>query len=942
LLYAHWRNILIIPPSGTITFLFTDIEGSTRLWERDRTLMQHALARHDELMRLQIEANGGYVFKTVGDAFCAAFQTAGDAMLAALECQHALAEESWDVPGGIRVRMAIHTGACQERDGDYFGRPLNRIARLLSIGYGSQTLVSLVSSELLRDILPDTVTLRDLGAHRLKDLNRPESVFQLDNKDSPTEFPPLKSLDQHPNNLPIQPNPFIGREREMLALRALLLDHEARVITLTGPGGTGKTRLSMQLAAEATDIFPDGVYFIDLSAIDQPEYLYPAIARTIGLHESGARTFREQLWDALHDRQMLLILDNFEQLMAASSLVDKLQAACPQAKFIVTSREALRIRAERVFKVSSLNVPKPGVGTALTSLSQYDAVTLFLERATAINADFKATNDNAPAIAEICARLEGLPLAIELAAARVDLLSPQAILQRLGNILGLLTRGATDLPFRQRTLRAAIDWSYRLLTEDEQTLFCHLSVFAGGFTAEAMERVCADGRSKSSTFDRLSSLVAKSHVSRLENTDGESRFRLSEPIREFARELLLTSGELESAADAHAGYYLSIAEECANRLDGPEQHRAMNTLDDEHDNLATAFEHFVVQENIAGQLCLCGALRLFWIVRGHLAEGREFCNRALANSNHESAPIASTWLCAGSLARATGDYQSATSLLEKAMDRYKTLGDADGWGLASYEYGMTMFRKGEISLATTVFKQILGYIPEIDKTIKASAHIGLGMIEANKADFDSAVQHFDEGKSVFSATGNERQLAHALGNLANVYFSLGNLSQYCSLMEETIQLDKKIGALDDLAVSFNNSGYCHACLDEHEKATECYRELEAIAKKTGNPRMLVLACTGQSDSMRKTGDPGAALHHAERALGYASQLGDCVELAVTLRVLGDAYLETGNIKKAYHSFERAVPLLERFIEYADKEDLKQAMAGLQSAHVLIRQETGQN
>lgn len=734
---------MIIPPSGTITFLFTDIEGSTRLWELDRTLMQAALARHDELMRLQIETNGGYVFKTVGDAFCAAFQTAGEAMLAALDCQCALAAESWDVPGGIRVRMAIHTGACEERDGDYFGRPLNRIARLLSIGYGAQTLVSLVTSELLRDILPESVVLRDLGAHRLKDLNRPESVFQLDSRDAPAEFPPLKSLDHHPNNLPIQPNPFIGREREMLALRALLLEPDTRVITLTGPGGTGKTRLSVQLAADAIDIFPDGVYFIDLSAIDQPEYLYPAIARTIGLRESGVQTFREQLVAALHDRQMLLVLDNFEQLMTAAAQIDKLQASCPQTKIIITSREALRIRAERVFRVSTLNVPKAGTGTALPSLCQYDAVTLFLERAIAINADFKATNENAPAIAEICSRLEGLPLAIELAAARVDLLSPQAILQRLGNILGLLTRGATDLPFRQRTLRAAIDWSYRLLEADEQRLFCQLSVFAGGFSAEALESICMDGETEDSAFDKLSSLVAKSLVSRQEGQDGGNRYSLSEPIKEYAREHLVTSGELEMIAESHASYYLSVAEHESQLMNSPDQQKAISTLDDEHGNIKSSFDHFAAQENIEAQFKLCGALRTYWIVRGQLAEGKEWCSQVLArdenqtnaspdgnysnDGGHDSSAKASTWLCIGSIARTTGDYPSAIRWLEKAIHAFTFHQDAENLGLALYEHGMTLFRQGEITKAHHSFKLVLDHNANTSRNNKASAHMGLGI-----------------------------------------------------------------------------------------------------------------------------------------------------------------------------------------------------------------------
>jgi predicted ATPase len=727
----------------------------------------------------------------------------------------------------------------------------------------------------------------------------------------------------------------------------LLLEQEVRVITLTGPGGTGKTRLSVQLGADAIDIFPDGVYFIDLSAIDQPEYLYPAIARTMGLRESGGMTFRELLWDSLRDKRMLLILDNLEQVMTASALIDKLQSACPLSKFIITSREALRIRAERVFRVSTLSVPHGGAGTPLPSLCQYDAVTLFLERASAVNADFRATNENAPAIAEICSRLEGLPLAIELAAARVDLLSPQAMLQRLGDILGLLTRGATDLPFRQRTLRAAIDWSYRLLSLEEQTLFKHLSIFSGGFTAEALECIHAEFNSGDSVFDKLSSLVAKSLVCRIEGLNGENRYSLSEPIRAYAREHLIEAGELEQATKSHSTFYLSFAEESSRLLQGPEQQRIMNMLEDDHDNLCAAFEYLSSLGSSEGQLRLCGALRLFWIIRGHLAEGLEFSMRALARLEQEEAathagcqslPAAATMFCAGSIARATGDYAAASQWLQEAIQSYAALDDYLGWGLASYEYGMTLFRQGKIEQAGDVFRQILDRTPGSGGLIPATARLGLGILDASKGLYKEALEHLDESRTAFTALGNERQLAHVLGNLANIQFSLGNLDKYCKLMAETISLNKKLGDLDDLAVSFNNTAYCHACLDEHEKANDCYRELESLAKKSGNPRMLVLACTGQSDSMRKAGDTAAALHHAERAQVYAAQLGDCIEKAVSLRSLGAACLANGNAGRALQNFEKSIPLLERFMEYADKEDLEQARAGWQAARMLLEKE----
>lgn len=925
------------PPNGTITFLFTDIEGSTKLWECYRPRMQDALARHDTIMRQCIEGNGGYVFKTVGDAFCAAFQTAQDAMLAALDSQRYLADEDWDVPGGIRVRMALHTGACQEREGDYFGRPLNRIARLLSIGYGGQTLVSLVSSELLRDSLPDDVSLKDLGAHRLKDLIRPESVFQLNKKGLPADFAALKSLDNHPNNLPVQPNPFIGRERELESVRSLLADQGVRVLTLTGMGGTGKTRLSVQVAADAIDEFPDGVFFVDLAAIDQAVYVYPAIARTMGLRESGARTYKDLLVDALREKRLLLILDNFEQIISATSLVSELLAACPLVKFLITSREALRIRAERVFHVPALRFPRSikFIEKNLVKLAQYDAVALFLERAVAVNADFTATNDNAPAIAEICVRLDGLPLAIELAAARLDLFSPQAILQRLGNMLGLLTRGSTDLPFRQRTLRAAIDWSYRLLDPEEQMLFREMSVFAGGFTMEALEELCAcGGMGRTDVLGNLASLVSKSLLSKSERPGGTDRFSLSEVLKEYALELLHYAGEDEALKSAHTEYYLAFSDKASLQLDGPHQHLALDVLEEEHDNLRAAFEHMAGKEYGEGMQSLCGALRLFWLMRGHLEEGKAFCMRSLGKATDPSVR-ASALLCAGSLARATGDYRYALEVLELAIGGYKDAGDDDGLGQALYESGMTLFRQGNTDKARERFSLILEDACAAGKTAKATARMGLGMLDANAGSFVSALEHFEACKAAFITAGNDRLRAYAAGNLANIYFSTGDYPRFRALMEETILLDKRLGDLDDLAVSYNNSGYCHSRLGEHHEAIQYYGKLESIAIKTGNPRMLSLACSGLSDSLRKIGDPAAALDKAQKACAYAERLGACVEWAVGLRVLGDACLANAMPERAFVSFGRSIPLLEKFIEYADKEDLDQAKAGYIVARTLL-------
>jgi class 3 adenylate cyclase len=478
-------------PTGTVTFLFTDIEGSTKLWERDAEAMKAALVRHDEILREAIEDKGGFVFKTVGDAFCCAFPTAPDAIKAALSAQRSLCTEEWNEGCTIRARMALHTGTVEARGGDYYGPPVNRVARLLSAGHGGQTLLSHAIQELVRDELPSGTNLRDLGEKRLKDLFRPERVFQVIAPGLPSEFPPLRTLDAYRNNLPLQPTPLVGREREVEAVCERLRSPDVRLLTLVGPGGTGKTRVGLQAAVELLEEFEGGVFLVALAAIADPALVGSTIARALGLTETGDQPPEEILKSYVRERQLLLLLDNFEQVLEAAPLLDVLLGAAPRLKVLATSRAPLRLYGEHEFPVPPLLLPDTVHLPETETLAQYEAVRLFIERARAVKPDFTVTNENAPAVAEICARLDGLPLAIELAAARIRLLPPQAMLFRLSNRMKLLTGGARNLPERQQTLRGAIEWSYDLLDPEEQTLFARLSVFAGGRTLEAIEARCA-------------------------------------------------------------------------------------------------------------------------------------------------------------------------------------------------------------------------------------------------------------------------------------------------------------------------------------------------------------------------------------------------------------------------------------------------------------------
>src|SRR5215217_7939229 len=401
-------------PTGTVTFLFTDIEGSTKLWERSPQAMQRALARHDQILRDAVEERGGYVFKTIGDAFCCVFSTAPVALETSLFAQRTLlTKEGWpEETGPLRVRMALHAGSTEERDGDYFGPPVDRVARLLSAAHGAQVLLSLTAQELVRDQLPAGAALMNLGEHRLKDLFRPERVFQLIAPGLPSEFPPLRTLEAKLNNLPLQPTPLVGRVREVEEVAERLRSDQVRLLTLTGPGGTGKTRLALQAGADLLDEFDDGVFFVALAAITDRALVAPTVVRTLGLTERRYQPPEELLKGYLRDRQTLLLLDNFEQVLESAPLLAELLSSAPNLKILATSRTPLRLYGEHEFSVPPLSLPDPSSLATLESLTQYGAVRLFVERAKAVKPDFSLTQANAPAVAEICARLDGLPLAI--------------------------------------------------------------------------------------------------------------------------------------------------------------------------------------------------------------------------------------------------------------------------------------------------------------------------------------------------------------------------------------------------------------------------------------------------------------------------------------------------------------------------------------------------
>jgi predicted ATPase/class 3 adenylate cyclase len=796
------------PPTGTVTFLFTDIEGSTTHWEHHPAQMQTAFARQEAILRHAIEANGGYAYKMIGDAFQAAFATALQALQTALNAQRALHTEQWPSEiGEVRVRMALHTGVTEVREGDYVGPMLNRVARLLSVGYGGQVLLTRATYELVRYILPEGLDLRDLGEHRLKDLIQPEQIFQLVAPDLPSDFPPLKTLDNQRNNLPLQPTPLIGREKEMANVEALLSKEDVRLVTLTGPGGIGKTRLALQVGAELVgdDSYKDGVWLVDMAPIEDATLVVSSIAQVLGVKESAVQPLLDNLVSFLKEEHLLLILDNFEQVVEAAPQIAKLISSSEGVKFLVTSRMSLRIRGEHEYPVPPLTLPDVYQGNVpnLDDLSQYEAVKLFVERAQAVKPDFAITNQNAAAVAEICAHLDGLPLAIELAAARVKLLPPQAMLGKVQSSLKLLTGGARDLPARQQTLRGAIQWSYDLLDESEKALFIRLAVFSGGCTLEAAEAVCqpSNDRSISSVqpsemdiIGTLASLIDK-NLLRQEEQDGEPRFSMLTTIREYALEKLAERGQATAGQCLHAEYYLPLAEAAEPQISGATQKEWLERLEREHDNLRAALDWGLAhgESKLAGRLSV--ALWRFWWLHGHLTEGRNWLARVLGTAAELPPALRAKVLgAAGELASRHGDYASAKAFSEASLALWRELGDRVGIAYALNNLGVVAGETGDSARARALGEESLALLRALgDRRGLAVALSNLGDVARDQEDYATARSLYEESVALLRELGDRGDLATTLHDLAATAWRQGDDATARSLLEENLELARELG-----------------------------------------------------------------------------------------------------------------------------------------------------
>jgi predicted ATPase/class 3 adenylate cyclase len=834
-------------PTGTVTFLFTDIEGSTRLWEQHPDAMRAALARHDTLASAIIAQHAGTVVKSrgEGDSLFAVFADATQALAAACALQRALVAEPWPPETPLRVRMALHTGEADLRAGDYYGPAVNRCARLRAAGHGAQVLLSAAAADRVRGHLPSGIELRDLGERRLKDLIAPERIFQLLHPDLPGEFPPLLTLDARPNNLPAQPNPLLGREQEAAAASALLRTDGVRLVTLIGPGGTGKTRLGLQVAADLIDDFENGVFLVDLAPITDPNLVLSTIAQALGVRETGGTPLEDSLKAFLSEKQLLLLLDNFEQVLEAAPVVAGLLAAAPRLKVLVTSRAVLNLRGEHEFPVPPLGLPDPQNLPPVEAVLQYPAVALFAQRAAAVRSGFAVTDENAAAIAEICCRLDGLPLAIELAAARAKLFAPPALLSRLDSRLQLLTGGARDLPVRQRTLRDTIAWSYDLLDATEQRLFRRLSVFVGGFTLEAAEAVCnAESALGMDVLGGIASLVDKSLLRQVWGgepaeatlTDGEPRFGMLETIREYAREQLAESGEAEAFQRLHAACFLSLAETDENSLAFEALKRRMDQLELEHDNLRAALDWLVESDLGEWGLRLGVALGRFWSSRGYLNEARDRLRTLLGlpSAAERTLVRARALNMAGNHAAGQNASGLATGFYQEALTISRELGNERGIASILRNLGNLHYEE-DPPTAQALHEESLEIAHKIGDQEGELASLNLLAFDAAHVGDDQEARALWEQVLVRrgrDGVGND-VIFRGLGRLA---MKQGDYETARARFEESLVYCRKLGNKNAMPDSLRVFAILSAARGEAERAARLFGAAASLLNALGKPQ----------------------------------------------------------------------------------------------------------
>jgi predicted ATPase/class 3 adenylate cyclase len=812
-------------PTGTVTLLFTDIEGSTQRWEERPHAMGPALRRHDELVRAAIERHGGHVFKTVGDAFYAAFWRASDGIAAAIDAQRALEAEDWSAIGGLRVRMALHSGTTDEREGDYFGPAVNRVARLLAAAHGGQVVFSGATALLLRGLMPEGAELCDLGEHRLADLAQRERIWQLVASGLAQTFPPLRSLQSMPNNLPRQLTSLVGRDEVLGEVERLIREHA--LVTLVGTGGVGKTRVALQAGADLLENSGDGVWFVELASTNDASLVASTIASTLGLREQPGRPVLETLLRYLKSKHLLLIVDNCEHLIEeVAKIANAILRGSPRVRFMATSREPLRIGGEHVYRMPSMAFPMQSDGLAARDALSYGAVALFAQRAAASDATFELSDETAPIVADICRRLDGIALAIELAAARIRVLEPRQLAQKLDERFRVLTGGNRTAVPRQQTMRALIDWSYDLLAPNEQRLFRRLAIFVGGWTVETAGTVGADGQAAADAIesweilDLLSSLVDKSLV-HTEETEGGMRYRLLESMRQYGRERLAEAGEDAAVARLHAAAILALGEELYAIFETTPERAWLARSEPELENFRAALTWaFGPQGDVRLGQRLAAALRPVW-TRFAAAEGQRWIRvaRDLSSTKMPASVEAALDLTEAAIATALSQRKTARERAERALALYGELDDPLRVAQARHLLGRALVNLGDIEEGETMLAAALKEARAVGlPRVIADVLQSLAIARSHVGDVVGARPLFTEAMAIFRTVGAESVGANIAGNLAEAEFREGNAVEALRLENEALAtyrgFNHKLGA----AISLSNIASYLIALERYEDA----------------------------------------------------------------------------------------------------------------------------
>jgi predicted ATPase/class 3 adenylate cyclase len=822
-------------PTGTVTFMFTDIEGSTRLLQELGDRYAAVRDEHQAIIRRAIAEGGGVEVSTEGDSFFVAFPSPVSAVGAAVAIQRGLAAHEWSHGAPVRVRIGLHTGEGVPRGADYVGIDVNRAARVADAAHGGQIILSDATRGLIEHALPEGASLRDLGEHRLKDILHPEHLCDVVIEGLTADFPPPRTLDARPNNLPAQLTSFIGREEEIAEIKELL--GRTRLLTLTGAGGTGKSRLSLQVAAQVLTEYRDGCFFVDLSSVTDPALVPSAVARALGVPEVAGRSILEAVKDHLHDKELLLVVDNFEQVVEAGPVIEELLTTAPKLRVMVTSRVVLSLRGEQEHVVPPLQPPDPQRIPDVLTLGRFEAVQLFTERALAVQPGFRLTEGNASAVAQITARLDGLPLAIELAATRTKVLTPQQMLPRLQQRLSILTSGARTLPQRQRTLRDAIAWSYDLLDDVERRLFARLAAFMGGWTLESAEFVCDLEGLGLDGLDGLSSLVDKSLIRSAEASDGEPRFSMLETIREFGQEQLREGEDFDAVTRRHADHFLGLALDAEPHLTADDQGEWLDRCDREHANIRVALRWAIEAGEAERAQQSAGALWRFWQQRGHLAEGRRWLEEILAMPlGQKPTPArAKAFIGAGGIAWWQQDRESAGVFYEQAVDIERELGDPARIAEALYNLAFVVAGDDLESAARLLHESLAQFRRVGDEHGVAQVLAMLVMPDAQAGRWGRVIESLEEVVAIWRRLGDRLHVAFDLLWLAFAHGRMGHRREARSAGLEALDLFCEVDNRTGIGITFTDLAFLATWEGRHEDAIRLVAASESVKEQVGGP-----------------------------------------------------------------------------------------------------------